>query len=274
MTSKEFSRLTKMNRHDINDKRQVIGLLAFLTIQHLSRRCLMPEAIISKVCSKCQVEKPVSEFHRCTSSKHGVQSQCISCRKKIWAKPQAQQVRNEKKVFMGKGLKKCSKCHNIKEVSEFYSVNHHADRLTSSCKSCEMQYRKDNRVKRQKYAKSFYVNNKEKIKDSTKTYRKSLNGKKSHLKCNHKYRALKRNATIEIFNPFDVFERDKYICQICKRKTRPDFKPNHSLYPTLDHIIPLSNGGEHSVKNTQCLCLHCNCSKQDKDNFGDQLRLF
>ena len=34
--------------------------------------------------------------------------------------------------------------------------------------------------------------------------------------------------------------------------------------PTLDHIVPLSRGGRHSVGNLQTLCAPCNYSKNSK----------
>lgn len=71
-----------------------------------------------------------------------------------------------------------------------------------------------------------------------------------------------------------VFERDGYICQSCGKKTRPDFKNQfHSLYPNLDHIIPLSKGGAHTKLNTQCLCRLCNLEK-GASIMNAQLRMF
>lgn len=105
-------------------------------------------------------------------------------------------------------------------------------------------------------------------------YRQTKTGKDIRLKCRHKWRALKANATIENFTPLEIFVRDKYICQMCGRKTRPDYKtPYHPLYPNLDHIIPLNKGGDHSRQNTQCLCRQCNATKHDNAT-GNQLRLW
>jgi len=89
----------------------------------------------------------------------------------------------------------------------------------------------------------------------------------------HVRRARKHNNGYEVFNPIDVFKRDGWRCQLCGVKTpkklRGTIKDNA---PELDHIVSLANGGEHSMRNTQCLCRKCNHSKGIK-TLG-QLRLY
>lgn len=88
-----------------------------------------------------------------------------------------------------------------------------------------------------------------------------------------KERARLRGAKVEAVNPTKVFERDGWRCQLCGIKTprrlRGSIKPNA---PEMDHIIPLSKGGEHSYLNTQCACRQCNGDKGDSE--VGQLRLF
>lgn len=89
----------------------------------------------------------------------------------------------------------------------------------------------------------------------------------------HVRRARKAKATIEHFGPTYILKRDNYICQACGVKTKPKEKPNHPLYPNVDHIVPLSVGGEHSKKNCRCVCTSCN-SKKCNRTLNDQLLLF
>lgn len=87
------------------------------------------------------------------------------------------------------------------------------------------------------------------------------------------YRARKRMAVREVFDPFDVFTRDKWHCQFCNIKTPKKLRGTyHPSAPELDHIIPLSKGGEHSMRNTQCLCRQCNIEKGAQEK--GQLRMF
>lgn len=86
-------------------------------------------------------------------------------------------------------------------------------------------------------------------------------------------KAMLRAAKVEAVDPITVFNRDGWRCNACGQKTpkekRGTIDPNA---PELDHIVPLSKGGEHSYRNTQCLCRACNAEKSD--GAGGQLLLF
>lgn len=64
-----------------------------------------------------------------------------------------------------------------------------------------------------------------------------------------------------------LMERDKGICQICQKPVDPtDIVDGHArrMYPTVDHIIPLSKGGSHAWDNVQLAHLYCNSGKCDR----------
>lgn len=68
---------------------------------------------------------------------------------------------------------------------------------------------------------------------------------------------------VESFDRLAVFERDGWRCQSCDVAcTNPD--PYALTSATVDHIVPFARGGEHSMANTQTLCLSCNSAKQDR----------
>lgn len=78
-------------------------------------------------------------------------------------------------------------------------------------------------------------------------------------------RAVLRGATVETVNPNVVFDRDGWRCQFCNVRTPRSKRGTYaSNAPELDHIMPLSKGGEHSYTNTQCLCRSCNAAKSNK----------
>lgn len=78
-------------------------------------------------------------------------------------------------------------------------------------------------------------------------------------------RARLRSVLVERVDPDLVFKRDGWLCYLCGKKTRIDLRGTaHPKAPELDHIIPLSKGGEHSYRNTACACRSCNWRKRDK----------
>lgn len=80
-------------------------------------------------------------------------------------------------------------------------------------------------------------------------------------------------GAVEKVDPTLVFVRDNWKCQICGMKTLQSKRGQpHPKAPELDHIMPLSLGGDHSYQNTQCTCRDCNSRKGAKP-YG-QLMLF
>lgn len=88
-----------------------------------------------------------------------------------------------------------------------------------------------------------------------------------------KKRALKRQAHVDDVDPFVVFERDGWRCHMCGKATTKSLRGTYKdRAPELDHIVPLSLGGEHSYRNTACSCRKCNQTKNN--SLVGQLRLF
>ena len=205
---------------------------------------VMTESILTKFCPKCKVEKPVSEFARDNHTTTGFRSHCKACGR-IYEQDHKEEIAARKKAY----------------------------RQRPDIKAAVKQYRLDRKEKISKQVKQYYNNHKEKILTLAKQYRQTPNGKVVDKKRRHKRRAQIAGVKYENFNPIKIFERDDYRCQLCGKKTRPDYNCFHSLYPNLDHIVPLNKGGAHTKKNTQCLCRLCNMVKHDTGK-GDQLRLF
>lgn len=84
---------------------------------------------------------------------------------------------------------------------------------------------------------------------------------------NHRQRARYHGVQYVAFPVRVVFERDGYVCQICRKKTLPKVMYRkedgkiHPRSPTIDHIIPMAKGGPHKIENAQCACFRCNSLK-------------
>lgn len=87
----------------------------------------------------------------------------------------------------------------------------------------------------------------------------------------HYERAARHGALFEVIDPIRIFERDRWRCQLCGDKTQRTGWPNPKR-ATLDHIVPLSRGGDHVESNLQCACWVCNARKGAR-SANDQLRL-
>lgn len=70
-----------------------------------------------------------------------------------------------------------------------------------------------------------------------------------------------------------VMQRDHGICQICGKPVDLTSRIGGGvgrLYPTIDHIIPLSKGGGHTWDNVRLAHMVCNSIKCDKEEYKCQ----
>jgi HNH endonuclease len=76
-------------------------------------------------------------------------------------------------------------------------------------------------------------------------------------------RARLRSAFVEHVFLDHLLERDGGICQLCMLPVDRDAVVPEVMAPTVDHIIPLAKGGEHSNANCQLAHFLCNSLKSD-----------
>ena len=153
------------------------------------------------------------------------------------------------------------------------------------------------------YRRTYYLANREKIRRRNEAWRKANPDKKRthdkqyrkvhreslHIKgklywkrnpekareISRKHQALKRTTQIEPINEKIVYLRDGWTCQPCKKRVDKRFKFPSPMSGSLDHIVPLSEGGSHTYNNVQLAHFICNISKQAKTlPQGEQLRMF
>lgn len=86
-----------------------------------------------------------------------------------------------------------------------------------------------------------------------------------------KYYSPKRRAVYargEEFHCLEIFERDNWICQLCNKPVDRRIRYPSWWCATLDHIVPLSKGGQHTRDNVQCSHRRCNEIKSDSLSFN------
>ena len=158
---------------------------------------------ITKVCSKCKTEKPLSEFHRDRSSKDGHHSWCKACKRKwyrdnrdCWAK----WYRKNREVVIARSRKwyRDNSDRAIASSARWYRENHEyalarnaqwqrdnpekvtANRAKRYQKNRE--YAISNPERRKKWCKDYRDANKEKIAIRERQTRLEVNGKKITIK--------------------------------------------------------------------------------------------
>lgn len=85
---------------------------------------------------------------------------------------------------------------------------------------------------------------------------------KAGEKANAKRRAEKKGCLHEPYDRQDIFERDGWVCGICRKKVDRTKLFPHPDSPTLDHVIPLDKGGDDAPHNLRCAHHSCNNSKR------------
>jgi 5-methylcytosine-specific restriction endonuclease McrA len=75
----------------------------------------------------------------------------------------------------------------------------------------------------------------------------------------HRRRARERGAFVEDVDPAVVYRRDRGVCYLCRRPVPKVV--GDPLSPALDHVQPLSRGGQHSYQNVRLTHHICNARK-------------
>lgn len=76
-----------------------------------------------------------------------------------------------------------------------------------------------------------------------------------------------RGAHTERFDRCDVFDRDEYVCHICRQPTDPATAVPHPRAPTVDHVVPLARGGHHTLGNCKTAHFMCNSLKGHRETY-------
>jgi 5-methylcytosine-specific restriction endonuclease McrA len=160
-------------------------------------------------------------------------------------------------------MKTCSKCKQEKDPSQFHVKPRMASGLSSWCKSCSKEYRSNqylkNKEKEKKQHKEWVEANKERRSAqnvaATTAWQKRNREKVAHWKRDNKHRRR------QVYNDGSLsFEEWLALCEKFGNKC---LKCGSSEV-TIDHVVPLSQGGSHSADNVQPLCGRCNSQKHNK----------
>jgi 5-methylcytosine-specific restriction endonuclease McrA len=252
------------------------------------------DSIPLKRCSTCGVEKPLAEFHRSNYHKGGYKAACKECRRIEVKATDATKLNPD-------DLKTCRRCGQTKPAREFDVNVRVSSGYYSTCQECrratardwkarnkdrireyegtnrgrlrELRYdwqrKNPDRIKeirrrsylrhkeyyRKRHVRWYAINRKRSI-ERTLRYYQTPEGRLRNRNNASRHRAIERKGDVTAEQLSELFARQKR-CAYCKKpfiKTRP---------ATIDHVIPLSRGGEHTISNLVLACKPCNCSKHN-----------
>lgn len=86
----------------------------------------------------------------------------------------------------------------------------------------------------------------------------------THLRQAHyrmERRAKEWGADAERIDALVLAERDAWICGICHKAIDPTLTYPNRGYRSIDHVTPLSMGGDHTYKNTRIAHWYCNVKR-------------
>lgn len=109
-------------------------------------------------------------------------------------------------------------------------------------------------------ARRWYAENKERAKANAKAWKKANPDKLRRYRVTE--HAKERLAAGAEFDPTIDYEALwTGWCGICDLPIVRDLPRGSSMSPTIDHIVPLSKGGNHTSDNLEWVHMGCNASK-------------
>lgn len=195
----------------------------------------MPESdsTVLKTCTKCGVEKPVSEFYKHKRIACGFGSRCRDCTSTYQKERYA------------------ANSERIKENSvAWYAANAQRMRVAA------VNYRIENKKKVTEYNKYWCESNADKKRHTESEWRAANPDLQKVYRNNRRARKIKAGGELSHGLAEKLFKLQRGLCPCCKQPLGDDYH--------IDHIHPLALGGSNTDENAQLLRKKCNLQKKAK----------
>lgn len=73
-----------------------------------------------------------------------------------------------------------------------------------------------------------------------------------------------RAQTFDGVTDAGILERDRWRCGICGKRIGKSFKYPHPRSKSIDHVVPLSQGGDDTAANKRAAHLSCNQGRMNR----------
>lgn len=206
-----------------------------------------------KRCSSCGIEHEEANFYKDKYRNDGYDHRCKPCR--------LEQKRRYREENPKQGIEynyryRQENREKVAEWSRRYSQENKEKEAERS-----RRYRENNKEKVAERIKRWGQANKGRTTERIKRYRQTPKGKATKQRVIFK----RRSAMAAIECTLTALQWEYVIDGLCDGRCaycNVEFSP--TVTPTRDHIIPVNNGGPHTMANVTASCLSCNSSKGTK----------
>jgi len=182
-----------------------------------------------KVCAKCKVNKPKSEYHPRPSKKAGVRSRCKNCEKE------------DRELSSG-------------------DAKEYRDGRKEAKKEYDIEYRKKHKEKIAKAKKEEYSNNSDRYNEYRRQWAIANPENESAIRRNAAGKRKQSTSGGLTSTQLRAWAKSQIMdCYWCGKKKLMNYE--------IDHYEPLARGGEHSLDNLVISCPSCNRRKHSKDPY-------
>lgn len=201
-----------------------------------------------KTCAWCKESKEVSQFTKCRGNKDGLFSYCRSCKS---TKAKQSRERNSERIKTYAYNYNRNMPQKVKDKKRARDKKWYEKNKERIAKATRKRYEK-NRDEILRKGRERYQRNKQRLKGVRKKWEQNNKAVRREITTRRRTRKL-NNGIFKVTNK-ELNKMLNSLCYICQ-----EAKCEH-----IDHIIPISKGGTHSIGNLAPSCKSCNLRKGAK----------
>ncbi len=213
--------------------------------------------MVTKQCTGCGANVPLKEFYRDRRASDGRQSECKECSAKrqaeYYAKPHEELLRRKRKYCAENRQANIDRCRRWRLA--------HLEEKRAYDRRYYHEHKQERQVYYHKWRKErfadYYQENSDRLRRYCRQWAKD-HPEIIHIKDRRRRARLANAEGMFTDSQFDALcAKYDWRCTCCGT-------PHTERPLTVDHVVPLSQGGSNDIANIQPLCLSCNSSKRDK----------
>lgn len=235
--------------------------------------------ITTKTCTKCKETKDSSLFNKRNSGSERLRSGCKKCEKEYLAQNKEalikrgkeyrernkDEIKERKKAYYQKNKDSITIRFKKYYQDNLEAINQKKKEYSSKNKDSRREYDKKYYEENKKaindrhneYHKEYYKENKEAIKKRHKEYFKTGIGMAIIKNSQHRRRTITKQGDVTT-GQMILLQQDAKVCYWCNKSLK-------RAKTHIDHYVPISKGGEHTLSNLVVSCQKCNSTKHAKD---------